>query len=66
MKANKKHIKINLEDILYFESLGDYVIVYTENKKVVTKNRISNLPENLPHQISLFKSTGSILYQYQK
>ena len=50
VKANKKHIKINLEDVLYFESLGDYVIVYTENKKVVTKNRISNLPENLPHQ----------------
>jgi DNA-binding LytR/AlgR family response regulator len=48
LKADKKHLKINLNDILYFESLGDYVIVYTENKKVVTKERIGSLPENLP------------------
>ncbi len=48
MKADKKFHKINLCDILYFESLGDYVIVHTENKKIVTKERISNLPENLP------------------
>ncbi len=48
LKADKKFHKINLSDILYFESLGDYVIVHTENKKIVTKERISNLPENLP------------------
>ena len=48
LKADKKHHKINLSDILYFESLGDYVIVNTENKKIVTKERIGNLPENLP------------------
>ena len=48
LKADKKHHKINLSDILYFESLGDYVIAYTVNKKIVTKERISNLPENLP------------------
>ncbi len=37
-----------MSDILYFESLGDYVVVNTENKKIVTKERIGNLPENLP------------------
>ena len=47
LKADKKHHKINLSDILYFESLGDYVVVHTVNKKIVTKERISNLPENL-------------------
>ena len=29
LKADKKHYKINLSDIQYFESLGDYVIVLT-------------------------------------
>ena len=28
-----------------------FVIAYTENKKIVTKERISNLPENLPQDL---------------
>ena len=48
LKADKKHYKTNLSDILYFESLGDYVIVYTTNKKLVTKERIGNFAGNLP------------------
>jgi DNA-binding LytR/AlgR family response regulator len=48
LKADKKHYKINLSDILYFESLGDYVIAFTSNQKIVTKERIGNLAENLP------------------
>lgn len=49
LKADKKHYKVNLDDLLYFESLGDYVIAYTPNKKIVTKERISSLPDLLPH-----------------
>ncbi len=48
LKADKKHYKINLCDILYFESMGDYVIVFTVNKKIVTKERIGNLANELP------------------
>jgi len=48
LKADKKHYKVNLSDILYFESLGDYVIVFTVNKKIVTKERIGNFAGNLP------------------
>ena len=48
LKADKKHYKVNLSDILYFESLGDYVIVFTVNKKIVTKERIGNFAFNLP------------------
>ncbi|NOR73698.1 MAG: response regulator [Draconibacterium sp.] len=47
LKADKKHHKINLSDILYFESLGDYVIVFTIEKKIVTKERISYIAESL-------------------
>ena len=48
LKADKKHHKINLADILYFESLGDYVIAYTTDQKIVTKERISHLSDLLP------------------
>lgn len=50
LKADKKHHKVNLEDIFYFESMGDYVIAYTQQKKIVTKERIGNLPEMLPEK----------------
>ncbi|WP_319500920.1 LytTR family DNA-binding domain-containing protein [uncultured Draconibacterium sp.] len=48
LKADKKHHKINLTDILYFESLGDYVIAYTNDQKIVTKERIGHLSDLLP------------------
>jgi DNA-binding LytR/AlgR family response regulator len=48
LKADKKHYKIDLCDVLYFESLGDYVLAFTVEKKIVTKERISNLAETLP------------------
>lgn len=50
LKADKKHYKINLNDILYFESLGDYVIAFTSEKKIVSKERISYLAETLSPQ----------------
>jgi DNA-binding LytR/AlgR family response regulator len=48
LKADKKHYKVDLCDVLYFESLGDYVVAITGEKKIVTKERISNLAETLP------------------
>ena len=48
LKADKKHYKINLSDILYFESLGDYVMAFTTANKIITKERIGYLAETLP------------------
>ena len=48
LKADKKHYKINLCDLLYFESMGDYVVAYTTTQKIVSKERISYLSEQLP------------------
>ncbi|WP_167615691.1 LytR/AlgR family response regulator transcription factor [Maribellus sediminis] len=48
LKADKKHYKVNLADILFIESLGDYVITYTADMKIVSKERISHLAEVLP------------------
>lgn len=50
LKADKKHYKVNLNDILYLESLGDYVTVFTINKKIVTKERIGKLLDSLPKE----------------
>ena len=46
---------------MYFESLGDYVIAYTTDKKIVTKERISYLAENLPHKHFLQIHRGYIV-----
>ena len=51
LKADKKHYKVNLSDIYYFESLGDYLMAFTSGKKIVTKEKISVLAENLPQNI---------------
>ncbi len=48
LKADKKHYKVDLCDILYFESMGDYVIVFTNERKIISKEKISNLMESLP------------------
>ncbi|MDX8338514.1 response regulator [Draconibacterium sp. IB214405] len=48
LKADKKHYKVNLDDVLYFESLGDYVIAFTTDQKIVTKERIGHLSDTLP------------------
>lgn len=48
IKADKKNYKVALNDLIYLESLGDYVNVYTCTDKITTKERISNLSEKLP------------------
>lgn len=48
IRSNKKVFKILLRDILYVESLKDYLRIYTHNKPVVTKYTISAFEERLP------------------
>jgi DNA-binding LytR/AlgR family response regulator len=48
VKADKKVVKILLQDILYIESIKDYVQIYTTRKSIITKNQIGNLEEKLP------------------
>lgn len=48
LKADRKHYKVFLKDVLYFESMGDYVNAFTKEKKITTKERISKLAAHLP------------------
>ncbi len=47
-RADRKTLKIALDDILFVESLKDYIKVVTKVKAIVTKQSISSLEESLP------------------
>ncbi|HEY2727815.1 MAG TPA: LytTR family DNA-binding domain-containing protein, partial [Parafilimonas sp.] len=48
LRADRKNIKVNFDDILFIESLKDYIKVVTKEKSIITKQSISSLEENLP------------------
>lgn len=47
LKENKKMIRLNVSDILYLESVKDYVKVVTSGKTVVTKQNLSYFEQSL-------------------
>lgn len=53
LKADKKMVKVMMDDILYIESLKDYVRVKTKQKEVITHQKISYLEEKLPEDLFL-------------
>ncbi|MBL7803566.1 MAG: response regulator transcription factor [Saprospiraceae bacterium] len=48
VRADRKQIKILLDDILYLESMKDYVRFVTEKGKITTKQSITFFEEHLP------------------
>lgn len=49
VKENKRVIKVNLSEILYIEGLSEYVQIYTDRKKIITKTSMTSLEEKLPN-----------------
>lgn len=47
IKTDGKLIRLNNEDILFIESMGDYVKFVTRDKKYVTHNSMSSLEEKI-------------------
>jgi DNA-binding LytR/AlgR family response regulator len=47
-KSNKKMIKVFMDDILWIESLKDYVKIITQHKTIISYERIGYLEEKLP------------------
>lgn len=47
VKSEKKMLKITLSEIIYIESLKDYVIIHLPNRRIVTKQKISFLEQKL-------------------
>ena len=48
VQSNKKHIKLVLDDILYVESLKDYLKIHQKKGVLVIKERISHFATQLP------------------
>lgn len=49
VNANKKFIKVLFDQIIFVESIKDYVRIHTEKSEIVTKDRISEFEHKLPH-----------------
>ncbi len=57
VNSNRKYIKIAFDQVLYIESLKDYVRIHTLVDKVMTKEKISEFIEKLPaHFIRVHRS----------
>lgn len=50
LRADRTSIKVLLDDIVYIESIRDYIKVVTITKTIVTKQAISSIEEILPVQ----------------
>ena len=49
-KVDKKMVKTKMSDVLYIESIKDYVKVKTDEKEIITQQKISYLEESLPRE----------------
>lgn len=49
-RADRKMVKVMLADILYIESMKDYIKVFTEQGTLITKQSISSVEEMLPEK----------------
>jgi DNA-binding LytR/AlgR family response regulator len=48
IKSSKKTFKVNLDQILYIEALGDYVKIFTTDKMIVSYQSLKNIEALLP------------------
>lgn len=48
IKADRKTIKVTLDDILYVEGVKDYVKIVLRDQKILTKTSIGNFMKDLP------------------
>lgn len=49
-RADRKMVKVMLQDILYIESMKDYIRVFTTNGTIITKQSITSVEEMLPEK----------------
>ncbi len=58
LRSNKKHIQIEIKEILFLESTGNYAKVVTTKETIVVRNKVADLLEELPddHFLKVHKS----------
>lgn len=50
VRSDRKVVKVMLSDILFIESLKDYVKIHLDGEMIITKEKISHLEEKLPEK----------------
>lgn len=50
VKENKKVVKVYLSEIRFIEGLSEYVQIYTDKRKIITKTSMALMEEKLPPQ----------------
>ncbi|MET0299309.1 MAG: response regulator transcription factor, partial [Flavitalea sp.] len=48
LRVDRKNLKVNFDEILFIESIKDYVKVFTASKTIITKQSISSFEDLLP------------------
>lgn len=48
VNSNKKYLKVVFADILYIESVKDYIRIHLHEKNIITKDKISAFAQKLP------------------
>ena len=51
VRSDRKMIRISFSDILFIESLADYLKIYVNDKYVITRETISNIESKLPQKM---------------
>jgi len=51
VKSDRRFFRILFENILFIEGLKDYIIIQTNERKVITKTTLKAIQENLPPEI---------------
>ncbi len=50
-RSDRKMVKVNFDDIIYVESLGDYIKIHTYKETITTRETMASILEKLPsHQ----------------
>lgn len=65
VRSERKFEKLELSDILYIESIGNYVSIVTENKKILAYLTLKGIENQLP-QTMFIKIHQSFLVNFQK
>jgi len=48
VRADRKMVKVMVDDIMYIESLKDYIRIFMKDQQIITKQTITSLEEMLP------------------
>lgn len=50
VKSNKKLYKVSLQEIIYIQSMGDFVKIFTKEKVYISSDTLKNISAQLPDQ----------------